>query len=67
MSYYTTSDHVRLYYEVLGTRKTVILIHGLTANHRHFKKQIPEFAKHFNVTSCVAVTKDEAQHRIWSY
>lgn len=49
MPHFTTSDHVNLYYEVMGSGRPVILIHGLTANHRHFKKQIPEFAKHFKV------------------
>lgn len=49
MPFYVTDDHVRLYYEDRGTGKPVMLIHGLTANHRHFKKQTPEFAKHFRV------------------
>lgn len=49
MPFYVTNDHVKLYYEVRGAGKPVVLIHGLTANHRHFKKQIPELARHFKV------------------
>jgi non-heme chloroperoxidase len=49
MPYYVTDDHVRLYYEVRGKGKPVLLIHGLTANRRHFKKQTPELAGHFQV------------------
>ena len=49
MPFYVTDDHVRLYYEIRGKGKPVLLIHGLTANHRHFKKQTPELAKHFQV------------------
>ncbi len=49
MPYYVTDDHVRLYYEVRGKGKPVLLIHGLTANHRHFQKQVPELAKQFQV------------------
>lgn len=51
MPFYVTTDHVRLYYEVRGAGRPVILIHGLTANHRHFKKQIPELAKSFRVVT----------------
>jgi non-heme chloroperoxidase len=47
--FYVTDDHVRLYYEVRGTGKPVILLHGLTANHRHFRKQTPELVKDFKV------------------
>jgi non-heme chloroperoxidase len=49
MPTYVTDDHVRLYYEVRGKGRPVLLIHGLTANHRHFKKQTPELAAHFQV------------------
>jgi pimeloyl-ACP methyl ester carboxylesterase len=49
MPYYVTDDHVRLYYEVRGKGKPVLLIHGLTANRRHFKKQTPELVQHFQV------------------
>lgn len=49
MPFYVTDDHVRLYYDVRGKGKPIILIHGLTANHGHFKKQTPELARHFKV------------------
>lgn len=49
MPYYVTDDHVRLYYEVRGKGKPVVLLHGLTAGRRHFRKQIPVLAEHFQV------------------
>lgn len=49
MPFYITDDRVRLYYEVRGTGKPLVLIHGLTANHRFFKKQVPVLAKQFKV------------------
>jgi len=49
VTFYITSDNVRLYYEVRGIGKPVILIHGLTANHIHFKKQTYELSKYFKV------------------
>lgn len=49
MPFYVTDDNVKIYYEVRGTGKPVILLHGLTANHRHFRKQTPELAKNFKV------------------
>jgi len=49
--YFVTDDHVRLYYESRGAGKPVLLIHGLTGNHRHFKKQVPALARHFRVVT----------------
>ncbi len=49
MPYFVTDDHVRLYYEEKGKGRPVLLIHGLTANRRHFRKQTPELAEHFRV------------------
>jgi non-heme chloroperoxidase len=49
MPFYMTDDHVHLYYEIRGKGKPVLLIHGLMANHRHFKKQTSELARHFQV------------------
>jgi pimeloyl-ACP methyl ester carboxylesterase len=57
MPYYVTDDHVRLYYETRGKGKPVIFIHGLTANHHHFKKQVPSLAGHFQV-----ITYDQRGH-----
>ncbi len=51
MPYYVTEDHSRLYYETRGRGRPVVLIHGLTANQRHFRKQIPELARHFEVVT----------------
>jgi len=51
MPYYVTEDHCRLYYETRGRGRPVVLIHGLTANQRHFRKQIPELARHFEVVT----------------
>ena len=44
-----TDDHIKIFYEISGQCKPVVLIHGLTANHRFFKKQIPVLEKHFQV------------------
>jgi pimeloyl-ACP methyl ester carboxylesterase len=49
MPFITTDDGVRLYYEISGSGKPVVLIHGLTASSRHFQKQIPFLAEHFRV------------------
>lgn len=49
MSFFMTDDHIKLYYEVSGQGKTVVLIHGLTASTRHFQKQIPVLARRFQV------------------
>lgn len=44
-----TDDRIKLFYEISGQGKTVVLIHGLTASHHFFKKQIPVLEKHFQV------------------
>jgi non-heme chloroperoxidase len=49
MPFFMTDDHIKLYYEVSGQGKTVVLIHGLTASSRHFQKQITVLARHFQV------------------
>lgn len=40
MPFFETRDRVRIYYEVHGSGPPVLFIHGLTANHRHFKYQV---------------------------
>jgi pimeloyl-ACP methyl ester carboxylesterase len=50
--FFITEDHVRLYYEDRGKGKPVILIHGLTASRRHFKKQIPVLSRNYRVIAC---------------
>ncbi len=52
MPFFHADDGTRLYYESTGKGMPVILIHGLTASHKHFKKQIPELARHFHVIAC---------------
>ena len=49
MPFFTTDDHVQLFYDDRGSGKPVILIHGLTANHSHFRKQIPSLGRRFRV------------------
>ncbi|MDD5475750.1 MAG: alpha/beta hydrolase [Syntrophales bacterium] len=49
MPFFVTGDNVKIYYEEQGKGKPVILIHGLTAGHRHFRKQIPELSRHYRV------------------
>lgn len=46
---YSTSDHVKIYYEDHGSGEPIILVHGLTANHRHFQKQVPVLRKKYRV------------------
>ncbi|MHB8138457.1 MAG: alpha/beta fold hydrolase [Smithellaceae bacterium] len=47
MPSFTTDDGVRLYYQLSGAGKPVLLIHGLTASSLFFRKQIPDLARHF--------------------
>ncbi|MDD5168344.1 MAG: alpha/beta hydrolase [Syntrophales bacterium] len=49
MPFYVTEDHVKIYFESRGAGRPVVLLHGLTANHRHFKKQVGVLAKDFRV------------------
>lgn len=49
MPFFTTDDGVRLHYQISGGGKPVVLIHGLTANSRFFRKQIPVFSEHFQI------------------
>jgi non-heme chloroperoxidase len=48
-AFFITDDRIKLFYEVSGQGKPVVLIHGLTASSRHFQKQIPVLAGHFQV------------------
>lgn len=52
MPFFTTLDGAKIYYEDQGTGKPVMLIHGLTANHSHFRKQIPAVSRHCRVIAC---------------
>jgi pimeloyl-ACP methyl ester carboxylesterase len=52
MPFFITEDHVKLYYEDRGQGKPVVLIHGLTASRRHFKKQIPALSRNYRVIAC---------------
>lgn len=49
MSYFLTSDNVKMYYGEKGTGKPVVLIHGWSCSHLHFEKQIEELSKKFKV------------------
>ncbi len=40
MPFYESRDRVPLYYEAMGSGDPVVFVHGLTANHRHFKYQV---------------------------
>ena len=51
MPYFATQDNCRLYYELRGEGKAVVFIHGWDCNRHFFKKQVPEFAKKYNVVS----------------
>lgn len=52
MPFFITEDHVKLYYEDRGKGRPVILIHGLTANRRHFRKQVPVLSREYRVIAC---------------
>lgn len=47
MPFFTTDDNIKLFYKTDGRGDAVILIHGLTASHLHFQKQISSLAGHF--------------------
>jgi non-heme chloroperoxidase len=49
MPFFMTDDQIRIFYEINGQGKPVVLIHGLTASHRFFQKQIPALEKHHQV------------------
>ena len=49
MPFFTTDDGIRIFYEISGKGKPVVLIHGLTASRLFFKKQIPVLEKHYRV------------------
>ncbi len=51
MAYFTTSDNVKLFYETKGQGKPIVLIHGWSCSHLHYKGQIDELAKTYQVTS----------------
>lgn len=51
MSFFLTSDNVKLYYQVQGEGKPVVLIHGWSCSHEHFKNQIDELAKKYQVVA----------------
>jgi len=52
MSYFLTDDAVKLYYEVHGEgEKTMILVHGGSANSKFYKKQVPVLSKHYKVVT----------------
>ena len=52
MPFFITEDHVKLYYEDQGKGKPVVLIHGLTASRRHYRKQIPALSREYRVITC---------------
>lgn len=49
MPYFATSDHCKLYYEEYGEGQAVVLIHGWSATHHFFEKQIPLFREKYKV------------------
>jgi pimeloyl-ACP methyl ester carboxylesterase len=49
MSYFTTADNCKIYYEESGTGEHLIFIHGWTANAEFFRAQIDDFSKKYHV------------------
>lgn len=51
MSYFSTSDNVKLYYETCGEGKPIVLIHGWSCSHLHFKDQIKFLSKKYKIVA----------------
>lgn len=51
MPYFSTSDNCNLYYEVRGTGKPVVFVHGWDCNHHFFKYQVEDFRNDYQVIS----------------
>ena len=51
MSYFTTSDNCKLYFEESGTGKAVVFIHCWSGNRHFYKKQLSEFCKKYKALS----------------
>ncbi|MCY6482975.1 alpha/beta hydrolase [Clostridium aestuarii] len=51
MSYFLTSDNVKLYYETCGEGSPIVLIHGWSCSHLHFRDQIKELSKKYKVAA----------------
>jgi pimeloyl-ACP methyl ester carboxylesterase len=49
MSYFTTADDCKLYYEEHGTGEHLLFIHGWSCNLGFFKRQIEHFSKKYHV------------------
>ncbi|MDR2132168.1 MAG: alpha/beta hydrolase [Clostridiales Family XIII bacterium] len=51
MSYFTTADGCKLYYEEHGKGEPLIFIHGWSCNSKYFKKQVAYFSKKYRVVA----------------
>lgn len=52
MAYFLVDDNAKLFYEVTGEgEKTIVFIHGWSAHHLFFKKQIPELEKKYKIVN----------------
>lgn len=49
MAYFTTSDGINLYYEVNGEGKSIVFIHGWTADNTSFAYQVESLSKEFKI------------------
>lgn len=49
MAYFETDDRLKIFYEVHGSGPPIVFVHGLTANHRHFKYQTAAFQAKYQV------------------
>lgn len=49
MSYFTTNDNTRIYYDVAGQGKNLLMVHGYGCSSKYFKNNVPELSKHFRV------------------
>lgn len=52
MAYFLTDDNTELFYKISGNgKKTIVFIHGWSANHLYFNKQINELSRKYTVVS----------------
>ena len=51
MDFFTTSDKVKIYYEMSGQGRPVVFIHGFSEDHKSFKIQQRVLSKDYKIIS----------------
>ena len=49
--YFNTADSAHLYYEVRGTGRPLVLVHGVMCSHKFWQRNVDELAKDFTVVT----------------